>query len=113
MAAWKNLSARQIETLRATLVNGLDERGISELNIKFDPSGLAGRYRLYVISPDFEKLDFSERLNIVSETMRESWPRHDQLRITLLLPLSPSEVPAEVNGRKERSGQPRPRRRSA
>lgn len=103
MAAWKSLTKTQLAALSKSLAAGLDERGIEAAQIDLDPSGLRGRYRLYVVSPDFTKLDFSERLRLLQDCVTERWTRPNQLRITLMMPLSPDELPDEFKQPRRRA----------
>lgn len=95
MADWERLTARDQTHLIERLKAGLAERGISAESAALEPSGLAGRYRLYVVAKDFERLDYSERLELLDRVLEEQWDRRDQLRLTLRFPLSPDEVPEQ------------------
>jgi hypothetical protein len=94
MAAWKNLAPARQTQLRNLLAAALAQRGYETVDIVLEPSGLAGRYRLYVTAADFGKLDYSERLAVVAGALQEAWPRADQLRLTLQFALAPDEIPA-------------------
>lgn len=95
MADWKKLTPAQQAHLKRLLETGLQERGIHVESIDLDPSGLAGRHRLYVVAKDFERLDYSERLEMLDRVLQEQWDRFDQPRLTLRFPLSPDEVPEQ------------------
>lgn len=74
------------------LREALNDRGIGDARVWLEPTGLPGRYRLRVVSKDFRKLDYSDRLGMVTQALDESWDRHDRLRITLIYPLDLSEA---------------------
>lgn len=95
MAAWKNLTPTRKADLAAQLTSALRERGIDVTAVNLDGSDLPGRYRLYVVSPDFTKLDYSERLSVLASALVEAWEREDRLRLTLQFPLAPDEVPLD------------------
>ncbi len=116
MAAWKNLTPAQQTRLRNRLEEALAERGVAPVNIVLEPSGLPGRYRLYVTAADFSRLDYSERLALMSGALNDAWPREDQLRLTLQFAQAPDEIPAPAPKRRARvrqSGMPRTRKRTA
>jgi hypothetical protein len=94
MAAWKNLTSAEKKRLDQALRKALTDRGIDVASTDLEAAGLAGRYRLYVVSQDFSTLDYSDRLAILGDSIKEAWDRFDQLRITLQFPLAPDEVPA-------------------
>ncbi len=91
MAANKNLKANEIKKLKASVVDGLDEYGI-KAEVDLEPSGLPGRYRLYVVSKDFAKLQEAERQDVLWRVIKDRWTREDQLRITLSLALTEEEA---------------------
>jgi len=91
MAAWKNLDKKQVKTLTNLLVDGLKEHRIIA-TVELEPSGAPGRYRLYVISQDFEPMAEAERQDIVWRVLKEKWTRENQLRITLSLALTKKEA---------------------
>lgn len=97
MADWQNLTEDQQSKLKELLKARLEERGLDCNSIDLEEAGLAGRYRLYVVSGDFAKLDYADRLKLLSDSIAAAWPRADQLRITLQFPLSPDEVPSPTN----------------
>jgi hypothetical protein len=106
MAAWKNLTTARQNQLKGLLAAALTQRGYESVDIVLEPSGLAGRYRLYVTAADFGKLDYSERLAVVSGALQEAWPRADQLRLTLQFALAPDEIPAPTPKSRTRIRQP-------
>ena len=113
MAAWKNLTPGERRKLKTSLLEALSERGIDATRVEFDPSGLPGRYRLIVVAPEFGQLDYSERLAVLWSAIGESWPRVDQLRLTLVFPLDPSEVPINGRGGPDAARRTRRKRNSA
>lgn len=100
MAEWKNLTSRARTALCDALRAGLSERGIDSQSIDLEASGLPGRYRLYIVAPEFANLDYSERLEVVNSVLEERWDRADRLRVTIVFPLSPDEVPETPSARK-------------
>jgi hypothetical protein len=116
MAAWKNLTSAQQNSLKKRLRDALTERGVKTVGITLEPSDLPGRYRLYVTAADFSRLDYSERLAMLSSALNESWAREDQLRLTLQFAQAPDEIPAPGPRGRARVRQPgtgRTRRRTA
>jgi hypothetical protein len=91
MAGRQNLSPDEIQTLQDSLKDGLAEAGY-QATIELEPSEAQGRYRLCVVSRDFEKLSDGERQDVLWRTLRERWTRQDQLRITLSLALTEAEA---------------------
>jgi hypothetical protein len=91
MAAIKSLKVSEIKKLKASLVSGLRDYGI-RAEVDFEPSGLTGRYRLYVVSKDFDKLQEAERQDMLWRVIKDRWTRQDQLRITLSLALTEKEA---------------------
>lgn len=98
MAAWRNLTSADKKDLLKKLRAALTERGIEVSALDLENSGLSGRYRLYVVSPAFQKLDYSERLSVLSSALEEAWEREDQLRLTLQFPLAPDDIPTRDRG---------------
>lgn len=92
MADWNNLTTSELTVLYKSLRNALSERGITATLIHLEPVGLPGRYRLFVVAPEFQRLDYSDRLSILQSCIL-TWSRVDQLRVTIPFPLSPEEVP--------------------
>ena len=109
MAAWQNLAPAQKTQLLRRLRASLAQRGYETVDVVLEPSGLAGRYRLYVTAADFGKLDYSERLAVLSGALKEAWPREDQLRLTLQFALAPDEIPTPAPKRNPRTGRTRKR----
>ncbi len=103
MAAWKSLTTAQRSKLKADLKRALAKRGVTPVDILLEPSGLPGRYRLYVTAEDFRRLDYSERLALVSSALGEAWKRADQLRLTLQFAQAPDEIPAPTRKRPTRA----------
>jgi len=91
MAAKQALTSKRRLKRERDVVDGLEERGI-DANVELEKSGLRGKYRLYVISDDFEKLIEAERQELVWQVLKEKWPREDQLRLTLTLTLTQAEA---------------------
>ena len=84
VALSKDLTPAERRKLIELLKAGLAEHEINA-TVELERSGLRGRYRLFVTSPDFKKLAESERQDILWRVLRERWTREDQLRITLAL----------------------------
>ncbi|HOW18228.1 MAG TPA: hypothetical protein PLC79_04250 [Phycisphaerae bacterium] len=91
MAERQSLTPEQIADLTGRLTKGLEEWGYTA-TAELEPSGAPGRYRLYVVSKDFEPLLESERQSVLWRVLKEKWDRDDQLRITLSLALSEKEA---------------------
>jgi hypothetical protein len=91
MAAIKSLKVGEIKRLKASVVAGLRDYGI-KAEADLEPSGLPGRYRLYVVSKDFAKLREAERQDVLWRVIKDRWTREDQLRITLSLALTEKEA---------------------
>lgn len=96
MAAKQNLAKKQIQERERNIVDGLKERGI-RAEVELEKSGLPGKYRLYVISDDFEGLLEAERQSVIWKVLEETWPRADQLRLTLTLALTKAEAAGSWN----------------
>jgi hypothetical protein len=91
MAARQSLTTEQIKQLSRKLTDGLKEAGY-RASVELEASEASGRYRLYVISQDFDKLSQGERQDVLWRVLKDVWSRADQLRITLSLALSPKEA---------------------
>jgi len=91
MAPTKNLKPGQMNKLKASVRSGLREHRI-KAKVDLEPSGLPGRYRLYVVSKDFARLQEAERQDILWRVIKDCWTREDQLRITLSLALTEKEA---------------------
>ena len=91
MAQITRLTATQRRKLEEKIDAGLKERKLKG-KASLGTSGLVGRYRLFVISPDFASMPQAERDSLVWRILEEQWQRVDQLRITLCLALTPSEA---------------------
>lgn len=92
MAAERGLSAKRQRALKDMVSAGLLERSIHG-RVDLQPSGLPGRYRLFVVAPEFAGLAEAERQDTIWMVLKECWPREDQLRLTLTLCLSENEAP--------------------
>lgn len=89
--SYSRLSRQRLARLQESLASQLAEAGF-EVIVELEESGLRGRYRLFVISNDFERLLELERQDIIWRALKEVWPREDQLRITLSLALTRAEA---------------------
>lgn len=96
MASKPNLTNDEVARLTAAVLDGLREREIDG-TVELEESGLPGRYRLFVVSPDFDGLLEAERQEIIWRVLKERWPREHQLRITLSVGLSPAEAEGSLN----------------
>jgi stress-induced morphogen len=111
MVAWKSLTSNEISERKQGLRDALKKRGIRAQTVDLEPAGLAGHYRLSVVSDNFDSLDYSDRLAVIEKALRDAWQRADQLRITLTFALSPSEVPASAKRRSASAKRPKPQPR--
>ena len=111
MAAWKNLTPSEASQRTQGLRDALKERGVDAQTVDLEPAGLAGHYRLFVVSSDFDSLDYSDRLAVIEKALKDAWQRADQLRITLTFALSPAEVPAPASRKSSSAKRPRPQPR--
>lgn len=91
MAKRQNLTTGARKKLETKVVEALAEHGY-KAKVELEPSELPGRYRLYVVSPNFEKLSEAERQDVLWRILRSEWNREDQLRITLSLMLTEKEA---------------------
>jgi stress-induced morphogen len=96
MAKVASLTKSRLKKLEAAVLTGMDERQIRTESVSLLKSGLAGRFRLVVVSPDFELLPDGERQSIIWGILKENWERSDQLRLTLCLGLTPAESRGEI-----------------
>ena len=90
------LDSTTIKELENKISAALDEYGYKAI-VKLIPSKLSGRYKLNVISQDFEKICDGERKDIVWRIIEKRWDREYQLRITLLSVLTEKESCGEFN----------------
>lgn len=91
MAERQNLTPDEIQKLQDSITEGLDEAGY-QATVELEPSQARGRYRLCVVSRDFENLSEGERQDVLWRIIKERWTRQDQLRITLSLALTEAEA---------------------
>ena len=91
MAKKQDLTSRARKQLETKVAKALGEHGY-KAKVELEPSGLPGRYRLFVVSRDFEKLSEAERQDILWRILKAEWDRGDQLRITLSLVLTEKEA---------------------
>ena len=91
MAKKENLTSGARKKLEAKVAKALKEHGY-KARVELEPSGLPGHYRLFVVSPDFQKLSEAERQDILWRILKAEWGRGDQLRITLSLMLTDKET---------------------
>lgn len=86
-AAPRSFESRLIESLRS----GLRAVGIAA-EVKVDPIKGTRLHRVHVTSPAFDKLRPSERQDLVWRIIGFTFPQDEQLRISMILTLSPREL---------------------
>jgi hypothetical protein len=86
-AAPRTFEQKLVRTLR----EGLCAAGI-EAEVDLEPIRGTKLRRVYVTSPTFEKLRHSERQDLVWRIVGFTFPQEDQLRISMILTLSPREL---------------------
>jgi hypothetical protein len=89
--------AKVASLTRTAIYRGLEERQFKVEEVSLLKSGLVGRYRLIVVSPEFKSLPEGERQAVLWNVLKENWERQDQLRLTLCLGLTPAEARGEFN----------------
>ena len=72
------------------MADSLRDQGY-EATVTLDPSGYPEKYRLFIVSKDFEQVAEAERQDVIWRILKDRWPRLDQLRLTLTLALTPKE----------------------
>ena len=96
MAQVTRLTPTRLKRLETAVVDGLKERKYRAATVQLTKSGLPGRLRLLVVSPDFAPLSEAERQGVIWRVLEERWNRADQLRLTLCLGLTPQEAKGEL-----------------
>lgn len=96
MAKVASVTKNRLRRLEAAVLSGMEERQLKTESVTLISSGLPGRFRLIVVSPDFDSVPDGERQSIIWGILRENWERRDQLRLTLCLGLTPAEARGEI-----------------
>ena len=86
-AAPRTFEQKLIKTLRT----GLNSAGL-KAEVELEPIRGTKLRRVYVVSPTFEKLRHSERQDLVWRIVGFTFPQEDQLRISMIVTLSPREL---------------------
>ena len=94
MAKVKAASRTFEQKLIRTLRDGLGVAGI-EAEVALEPIRGTKLRRVYVTSPTFEKLRHSERQDLVWRILGFTFSQEDQLKISMVLTLSPRELRGE------------------
>jgi hypothetical protein len=91
MAKVKSAPRTFEKKLVQTLRDGLNSAGI-KAEVDLEPIRGTKLRRVYVVSPTFEKLRHSERQDLVWRIVNFTFPQEDQLKISMILTLSPREM---------------------
>src|SRR5436189_195602 len=99
---YRRLSVSRKRSLQDALAERLSECGI-DASVELETSGLAGHYKLYVISDAFDRLLEAEIQDVIWRALKEVWPRDDQLRLTLTLGLTREEAQEITTPKRKRA----------
>jgi hypothetical protein len=86
------------QKIRAMLIRGLKPGGINP-GVKIEAVHGTKLFRVRVLARKFEKLGHSERQDLVWRVIEHELPIEDQLRISMILTLTPDELEGKYRRR--------------
>jgi len=98
-------TARFVDQLKDALVEGLGNVGI-DADVRMEPVPTTRLYRVFVVASNFKPLKHTERQNLVWRMAERVLSPENQLRVSMIVTLTPEEAGEQRAARVSRRSAP-------